>query len=218
MKKLKKHNKKIERTHNLSILDISNGIKTSAEITDTTGTPIDLGHVIKAILEYIQEESNKIQTGAQSPLMDQVLTLLCHIMNIAIPSIAGEIYAETLLGTGHGRYTVTMSMLMGFLVAQYLQETGNQITLYNEKLSNDEKEFFHELNIVQEATTLGMTHGILPVKVIQQLIQQGKIKNQQLIKQLKDDLEDISTENNLDEDSNEQPFEIPEEEDQEDEE
>lgn len=176
-----------QKTHELYILDTLRGVKTSAELNDKDNNLVSLIEVLESIVEFIKTEADANQKGKPSIIMDQLLTLLCHTMHVALPQLSGTEYSDTLLSTGQGRYTVAMAMLVGVLLHQYMQENNLQITLFNEKLSDSDKTYYEELHQVQEAISIGLATGIPPNVIAARLISSGQISHQKLLEQLTED-------------------------------
>ena len=176
-----------ERSHNLHILDTIKGIKTSAELVDKEGKIVSLPDLCRELITYIQEEATKNQEGTDSVLMDQILTLLCHVMHITLPEIAGKEYVESLLSTQHGRFTVAMAMLASLLLHQAMLDDNLSIKLIDKKITDEEKLYHEEINTLQEAVMIGLSAGIHPTEVVSQLVQSGQITSPELLDMINED-------------------------------
>jgi len=152
-------------------------VRMNAELRDTDGSIIDIQDTVENLAEYVldkmkDEEANTIQR--------QVFPVMAHAAVTTLTQLVGQQTAGLLMSQELFRSTITSSMMISFLLMQFIKKNDIKIYTSEESITDEEMASYDRVNAATSVTTLAATLGADPKEIIRELIKQGRLTKEDL--------------------------------------
>jgi len=155
-------------------------VKVKIKLVDEDGDEVDLPDTIAQLLNYVKDQ---LQDEEGNQFSEQILPLMSQSVVSGLGRILGIRGTAFHLANEATRVAIIHMMAIGLLLLKFVQENNLTIHTFEEEVSDDEIEEIERKAKASSVATMSSAMGMDPKEVLQELVNQGKITD--------DDLKDI---------------------------
>lgn len=163
-----------EEVFNMVSIDKKRGLKTTATLMDEDEEEVPLGDVIEDLTKYIRDQLID-ERGEGNQFADQIMPLMSQSMASGLSRLIGIPSTAFIVGSDHLRMSMIHMMCVGFLLLKFVQKNNLTIHTIEEEISQEEIESMVRRSKATSAAQMGAMLGVHPKDVLKQLVQDGKI-------------------------------------------
>jgi len=147
------------------------------KLIDDEDDEVDLTETIAQLINYIKD---KYQDPDGSTFTEQILPLMSQSIVSGLARMIGLQSTAFYLSNETTRMAMVNMMAVGLLLLKFVQENNLTINTFEEDVSDEEIEDLDRKSRASSVAAMSSAMGIDPKEVLQQLVDQGKITNQDL--------------------------------------
>lgn len=165
-----------EEIFKMVLLNKIKGTRVHVELKDDDGDTVDLPEVVSQLLGFmkdrLQEDSNQF--------VEQIMPLMSQATVSGLGRMVGIHPTAWLLANPMTRDAIVHMMCVAFLLLKFVQDHGLKIHTYEEEVSADEIEEIERKSKANSVATMGSLMGMDPREILKQMLDQGKITQEDL--------------------------------------
>lgn len=158
--------------------------KVKVQLQDKEGDNIELPAIVEQLIKYIDD---KLKDPSGNQFADQIMPLMSSAVLSTLGRIIGIRGTAFYLAEDNTRMALIWSMCVAFLLLKYVQKHELTINTIEEQVSDEEIEDFERKAKLNNIATLSELMGADPQQVLQELVDQGKITEDDLANLFKKD-------------------------------
>lgn len=166
-----------EDVFSMVMLNKTKGTKVKVELRDKEGDLVELPAVVQQLLDYID---NKLQDTEGNQFADQIMPLMSSAILSTLGRTVGIKATAFYLAEDTTRMALIWSMCVAFLLLKYVQKHELTINTIEEKVSEEEIESFERKAKANNIATISELMGMDSQEVLKELVNQGKITEDDL--------------------------------------
>lgn len=159
------------------MIDRKRKVKMHIQLQDKHGDEVPIRETVEKLTEWVLD---KVKDDEPNTCQQQIVPLMGQAVASGLIKLLGPSIGTVMMSQEETRYSLVHMMTMSFYLLKWLQKKEIHIHTYEEPVTQDDLDKYDRVSRASDLTVQMASMGGDPKKVIELLLEQGKLKTSDL--------------------------------------
>lgn len=166
---------KVEDFFNIVTIDKKRKKRITIRLEDVDGDEVPIKEAVENLTEYVIDKASNKDDDENNHVINKLAPLVGHALVCGLPKVIGDRLTIMMLSMEHYRHSMSMMMLLSFVLIKWVQDKKLKIITMEEDISDEDLEKQEKLHKANSAAMISAMLGLTPEEAIKELAKSGDV-------------------------------------------
>lgn len=166
---------KVEDFFNIVTIDKKRKKRITIRLEDADGDEVPIKEAVEKLTDYVIEKASNQDDDDNNHVINKLAPLVGHALVCGLPKVIGDNLTIMMLSMEHYRHSMSMMMLLSFVLIKWVQDKKLKIVTMEEDISDEDLEKQEKIHKANSAAMISAMLGMTPEEAIKEIAKSGDV-------------------------------------------